>query len=147
MTSKFNYILIMIIVLGICVSAAAHGTGSDHTHKENENGIETAKVWLKLVDRKNYNASWQTAAAYFKSVVAQDQWETTITAVRQPLGPLLERRLFHDRYTATLPGMPDGEYLVLRFVTKYENKQSAVETVTVMKDDKDTWRVAGYFIK
>ena len=135
--------------LALCISgfALAHGTGSDHTHSENENGIETAKAWLKFVDAQQYNASWQTAAKVFKAAVTKDQWEKTIKTVRDPLGELLERRLFHDRFTSTLPGMPDGEYLVLRFVAAYQHKQSAVETVTLTKDDHDTWRVAGYFIK
>ena len=139
--------IVLSLILLLAVQGLAHGTGSDHTHPENEDGIETAKVWLEFVDSQRYTASWQTAAPVFKAAVTKDQWEKTIKTVRDPLGALLERRLFHDRFTSTLPGMPDGEYLVLRFVTAFQHKQSAVETVSLMKDDHDTWRVAGYFIK
>ncbi len=141
------FIVTAFIVLGLAGVATAHGTDSDHTHPENENGIEMAKVWLKLLDTQKYNTSWQTASPVFKAAVTAVQWEKTIKSVRQPLGGLIERHLFHDQFTATLPGMPDGKYLVLRFVSKYQHKQSAVETVTLMKDDSDTWQVAGYFIK
>ena len=133
--------------LAFATGSLAHGIGSDHTHTDNEPGIETAQVWLELVDLKKYAASWQTAAPVFKTAITSEQWEATVKNVREPLGDLIKRSLYHDRFTTTMAGMPDGEYLILRFVTRYANKQSAVETVTVMKDETDTWRVAGYFIK
>ena len=143
-----KHIIICLLLSLICAAGGfSHGTGSDHDHPKNDQGIETARIWLKLVDDRRYNVSWQTAAPVFKAAVTADQWEKSIAEVRKPLGALIERHLFHDKLTTTLPGMPDGEYLVLRFVTKYQHKQGSVETVTVMKDDNDTWRVAGYFIK
>ncbi len=146
---KITKTLLMItgIILLTSLQSMAHGTGSDHTHTQNENGIESAKIWLNLIDTRKYNVSWQTAAPVFKTSITALQWEKAITNMRNPLGNLIERNLFHDQYTTTLPGMPDGEYIILRFVTKYKNKQSAVETVTLMKDQTANWRVAGYFIK
>lgn len=114
---------------------------------EKEAGIDTATRWLKLTDAKDYNASWQSAAQMFKSAVTADQWATTITSARDPLGKVVSRDLFHDQLTATLPGMPDGRYLVLRYVTRFANKAHAVESITLMKESDGTWRVAGYFIK
>jgi len=144
--------IIMIIAL-VCLFTFvstpvvfAHGDGS-HTHPENEIGIDTAALWLKLVDTKKYIASWQTAASVFKSAVTAEQWAKAAASAREPLGGLVSRKLFHDQLTSTLPGMPDGLYLVLRFVTRFENKVHAVESVTLMKDIHGTWRVAGYFIK
>jgi len=37
--------------------------------------------------------------------------------------------------------------VVFQFSTSFENKASAVETVTAMKGEDETWRVAGYYIK
>ena len=45
------------------------------------------------------------------------------------------------------PGAPDGEYLVIRFAASFEKKQSAIETVTPIKDADGIWRVCGYFIQ
>jgi hypothetical protein len=50
-------------------------------------------------------------------------------------------------YQTSLPGAFDGEYVVIQFETSFENKKSAVETVTPMKDKDGRWRVSGYFIK
>lgn len=50
-------------------------------------------------------------------------------------------------YSTTLPGAPDGEYVVILYDTSFENKKSAVETVTQMIDKDGNWHVAGYYIK
>jgi hypothetical protein len=50
-------------------------------------------------------------------------------------------------YATSLPGAPDGEYVVIQFETSFENKNDAVETVTPMKDEDGKWRVSGYFIR
>lgn len=71
----------------------------------------------------------------------------SMTAVRSPLGQLNSRETESSTYALTLPGAPDGEYVDFQFNTSFGNKASAVETVTAMKDDDDTWRVAGYYIK
>jgi len=57
------------------------------------------------------------------------------------------RELGSAKYSTTLPGAPDGEWVVLKLNTTFENKAVAVETVTVMRDLDGKWRVAGYFIR
>ena len=66
---------------------------------------------------------------------------------RVPLGRLELRILKSSKYTQTMPGAPDGEYVILQFETTFEKKKAAIETVTPMKDKDGKWRVAGYFIK
>jgi hypothetical protein len=36
---------------------------------------------------------------------------------------------------------------VIQFATSFENKKTAVETVTPMRDGDGAWRVSGYFIR
>ncbi|CCK81269.1 DUF4019 domain-containing protein [Desulfobacula toluolica] len=140
-----------LIVLSILISLVffkvgfAQGTKGDDA--ENEDGIISAQNWMALVDNKNYFESWETAARIFKSSVSAHKWEKIVTKVRDPLGNLISRDLFHDQLTASLPGMPDGQYLILRYVSKFANKAKSVESVTVMIDTDGKWRVAGYFIK
>ena len=59
----------------------------------------------------------------------------------------MSRQVISTKYATSLPGAPDGEYVVIQFKTSFENKASAVETVTPMKDPDGEWRVGGYFIK
>jgi len=68
-------------------------------------------------------------------------------ASRDPLGAMVSRKLKSATYAKTLPGAPDGEYVVIQYETSFEHKQSAVETITPMLDKDGKWRVSGYFIK
>jgi hypothetical protein len=66
---------------------------------------------------------------------------------RKPLGMALTREIISKQYMTSLPGAPDGEYVVIQHSTSFENKKSTVETVTPMLDKDNIWRVSGYFIK
>jgi hypothetical protein len=67
--------------------------------------------------------------------------------VRKPLSKLVSRKIKRKTYTTSLPGAPDGEYVVIQFETSSENKKSAVETFIPMLDKYGNWRVSGYYIK
>jgi hypothetical protein len=108
---------------------------------------EAAEPWLALVDASKYLQSWNAAASFFKQQVKSEQWESAVKSVREPLGKLESRKLTRAQYTRTIPGAPDGEYVILQFETSFAKKKLAIETVTPMKDQDGQWRVAGYFIK
>lgn len=112
-----------------------------------KSAVSAAEKWLGIVDEGKYVESWKEAAEYFRNAVKQDQWEQTAQATRQPLGKLVSRKVSSTSYKTSLPGAPDGEYFVIQFATSFENKKSAVETVTPMKDKDGKWKVSGYFIK
>ena len=106
-----------------------------------------AEQWLALVDQGQYAESWGTAASYFKNAVPEMQWVQSMKGARQPLGKMISRRLKSATFTTSLPGAPDGQYVVIQYATSFENKASAVETVTPMRGPDKQWRVSGYFIK
>ncbi|MCI0409445.1 MAG: DUF4019 domain-containing protein, partial [Acidobacteria bacterium] len=91
--------------------------------------------------------SWDEAAQLFKGAVTKDKWKETLAAVRNPLGRLVSRKPKSRQYAETLPGAPDGKYVVIQYDASFENKKTAVETVTPMLDGDGKWRVSGYFIK
>jgi len=106
-----------------------------------------AEQWLSLVDQGKYEESWADAAGYFQAAVPREKWVQSMNSFRKPLGKLLERKLKSSRFTASVPGAPDGKYVVIQFETSFENKKSAIETVTPMLDKDGQWRVSGYYIK
>ena len=107
----------------------------------------SAAQWLALVDAGNYAASWNEAAQLFKTKVSKEQWSQMAESARGPLGKLNSRALKSSAYTTTLPGAPDGQYVVIQYDSSFEHKKSAVETVTPMLDKDGQWRVSGYFIR
>jgi hypothetical protein len=108
---------------------------------------QSSDGWLALVDSGKYADSWQEASQLFKAAVTKEQWQNTLRASRDPLGKMLSRKLKSAAYTKTLPGAPDGEYVVIQYASSFEHKQSAVETVSPMFDKDGKWRVSGYYIK
>jgi hypothetical protein len=137
---------IFAIIAWLIVSAALCQPLLADQSKE-ESAVSAAQAWLALVDAGKYQESWQQAAEFFKNAVSQSQWESSMLAYRKPLGNVLSRELIFKKYTNTLPGAPDGEYVVIQYKTSFENKASAVETVTPMLDTDGIWRVSGYYIK
>lgn len=115
--------------------------------KPEEEAQKAAEQWLSLIDAGRFAESWQAAAAYFKTAVSQEQWGNSLEAFRKPLGALVSRKLKSANYAKSLPGAPDGEYVVLQFDTSFANKKTAVETVTPMLEKDGQWKVSGYFIK
>jgi hypothetical protein len=106
-----------------------------------------AKSWLALVDDGKYEDSWKATSSYFKNAVTKEQWVNSMNAYRKPLGNIMIRKVESKHYTTSLPGAPDGEYVVIQCKTSFTNKKSSVETITPMKDKDGKWRVSGYYIK
>ncbi|MCG2721717.1 MAG: DUF4019 domain-containing protein [Thermodesulfovibrionales bacterium] len=131
------YLAAVVFLSGVCIAGGA----------KEEKAVKAADAWLKLVDDGKYNESWETAAQYFKNSLTSAQWEQAVSPVRQPLGKVRKRTVKSKEYRTALPGAPDGEYVVIQYATSFENKNSAVETVTPMLDKDGTWRVSGYYIK
>jgi hypothetical protein len=106
-----------------------------------------ADAWLALVDKGSYGDSWEQAATVFKTAVRKDDWNRAVATARGPLGKVISRKLKSRRYTERLPGAPDGKYVVIQYDTVFEQKSSAIETITPMADSDGTWRVSGYFVR
>jgi hypothetical protein len=106
-----------------------------------------AETWLALVDEGRYSESWKEASEYLRNAVSEEQWRQSLGAVRTPLGKVLSRKRSSATFATTLPGAPDGQYVVIQYETSFENKRSAVETVTPMREPDGRWRASGYYIK
>ncbi|HET7754320.1 MAG TPA: DUF4019 domain-containing protein [Anaeromyxobacteraceae bacterium] len=134
--------LVAIAWLGAANPADAKPSQADVQQAE-----ETARAWLGLVDDGRYAESWTDAAALFRQSVRMDQWVQQISTVRAPFGKVLKRQFRSATPRTSLPGAPDGEYVVLQYDTDFEHKKAAVETVTPMRDPDGRWRVSGYFVR
>ena len=121
--------------------------GAQAQQKPEQIAQQSSDAWLALVDSGKYAESWDEAAQSFRAAVTKDQWQTALGQVRTPQGKVVSRKLKSATYTKTLPGAPDGEYVVILYDTNFEHKPAAVETAVPMLDKDGKWRISGYFIK
>ena len=137
---RVSWVLTLTLLLTVGAVAQAQ-------QKPEQLAQQSSDAWLTTVDSGKYADSWQDASSLFKAHVSKEQWQSMVGPVRDPLGRVLSRKVMSASYTKTLPGAPDGEYVVVKYDTSFEHKQSAVETVTPTLDKDGKWRVSGYFIK
>ncbi len=137
----------VVTVLAVAACALACSTAWAQHEEQKTKAVEAAKAWLALVDAGKFAESWDAAGTIFRGAVAKDQWVKMLQANRTPLGKVVSRALKSKQYATSLPGAPDGQYVVTQFDTSFENKKVSVETVTQVLEKDGGWRVVGYFIK
>jgi len=132
-----------LVVVMVCLMSAALVAQSSSTAAAQR----AAEEWVGLVDKGDYAASYDEASSMFKAAVSKGDWVKKVKAVRDPFGDVVSRKVQSADYTTSLPGAPDGRYVVLKFDTSYQNKKAAVETAVLTLDKDGLWRVSGYFIR
>jgi hypothetical protein len=142
-TMRRNFMIGIAMAVAVFIAGVSVAADTDREKA----AVNAAEKWVALVDAGEYTASWKEAAEYFRAAVSSGQWVQAIEAVRGPLGKVVSRKVKSRTYHTSLPGAPDGEYVVVQFDTSFRNKKSAIETVTPMRDKDGRWRVSGYFIK
>lgn len=142
---KKSILISIILLLMISINYGQQITTK--TDSTEQAAIKATNTWLKLVDDGKYGESWNEGATLFKSVVTKEKWEEALNSILPPFGANISRNVLSVQYKTSIPGAPDGEYVIIRYESKFENKEKAIETVTPMKDEDGSWRVSGYFIK
>ncbi len=128
------------------VATGLLAAGVTHAGSRESAAIEAANEWLALLDAGEFETSWQRSALLFQNAVSASQWEASVTAARRPFGKFTSREVLSATFKTSLPGAPDGQYVVIQYRSAFEKKQAAVETVTPMLEE-GVWKVSGYYIK
>jgi len=114
---------------------------------ELESAQESALSWLSLTDNGQFESSWNTASTFFQAANSESDLVQSLNAARSSFGALKTREIVAKTFSRTLPGAPNGRYVVFHFDTSFEKQATATETLSLIKDGDDVWRVAAYFIK
>jgi hypothetical protein len=133
-------LLVLVLVVAAISGAARAAEEPDRAAQA------AAERWLALVDAGQYAQSYDAAATTFKKALTKDQWVEAVGKARAPFGKLDSRRLLGAKHMTELPNAPKGEYDVIQYEAKFPG-QTAVETITPMKDADGSWRVSGYYIR
>ncbi len=104
--------------------------------------VAAALGWLALVDKGDWNASWEATGQSFKALNTAETWARVAREVQGPLGAVKARVLLSEE---TVPAPPYG-YQMVRFRTDYANKPGAIETLSLVREG-GSWRVVGVTVE
>jgi hypothetical protein len=113
---------------------------------ENKPATDAARQWVSLIDQGQYAESWEKASELFRESIAKPDWEESLKMVRAPLGAVVSREVKNTARVTSLPGAPEGFYVIAEFDTSFQNKAGAIETITMSRQD-NKWLVGGYYIR
>lgn len=140
----------------LALLAVAPGRAAEDSQQMASKGVDSqaakaqaqkvAQSWLELVDQGQYAKSWEEAAALLREEIPQGAWAKSVGGVRETVGKLKSRKLKSVKMATDMPGMPDGEYVVIEYETVFATRP-AFETITPMLDEDGIWRVSGYNVK
>ena len=120
--------------------------GDDPHIAEEQSAERQALGFLGYLDQGRFADSYAYTGMLIRAQLDRDSFSAQIQKTRAGTGPLQGRELIDASYTTTVPGAPEGQYVVLHYHASFANRQDTVETVT-LAFAKGYWRVSGYYIK
>lgn len=135
-----RYILCLLSVLLLLPVSFSFAVSDDKP------ATDSARQWVTLIDQRQYAESWEKASELFKESISRAEWVKSLEMVRAPLGDVVSRQVRNTARTTSLPGAPEGDYVIVEFDTSFQNKEGAIETVTMSRRD-NKWMVGGYYIR
>jgi hypothetical protein len=139
---KIATVVSIVILFTLTASLAKSAEGP-------EAAAESAAVeWLGLLDAKSYPQSWNEASTLFRERrISESRWKSTAVRRHGWLGVLKSRKLQSAAYELSVKGSPDGEYVIVHFLSVFASDiNRVIETVVAKKDADGMWRVADYYI-
>lgn len=140
-------ILNALAALALATAITALSALGDEEQLDTAPAMAAAQAWVALLDAERSGDSWDEAATFFRDSVPKVKWQTAYDAMRAPLGIVLARKMRSVTYAHVLPNAPPGDYVVIEYDTRFENRPQAIETVTPMREKDGSWKVAGYFVR
>jgi hypothetical protein len=130
--------MLLALVLAACDSPT--------TTLHEEVARNAAEQWLATSDGGDHAGAWETAAPLFRGGMRKEVWEANQKAFYDQLGTPDRRDLIAAKYTASVPGAPEGEYVLIQYRRPVRAGGPVVETLT-MKRFGEEWRTAAYYIQ
>lgn len=139
---RIHAILILSVIAIIVVPQIMNKPDKNKTAAS----INAAAEFLQMLDNGNYADSWQIADSYLQKNIPLKDWEAKLNKIRETVGTASERNLKDASFTAPAEELPDSEFIMLEYETRFKLKKMD-EVVTVVQGKDNRWRVVGYFIR
>jgi hypothetical protein len=123
----------------------AHAQADPHQAEE-QAAQRQALGFLGYLDQGRFADSYDYTGMLIRTSLDRETFAQKLESARSGTGPLVSRNLIDASYATTVPGAPEGQYVILHYATSFANRQDTLETVT-LAFAKSYWRVSGYYIK
>ena len=132
----------LLVGLGLALAAC-----SESNPEAERSAYEATKPWIALMDKGDYEKSWDEAAPWFRDTVgSRDMWIAKAHETRDPLGEMKFRELKTTTYATNPIGAPDGEYTIVVYSSSWD-AGNIFETVSMQRQADGSWGVVGYHVK
>jgi len=105
----------------------------------------TAEKWLAKADGGDHAGTWDMTTPEFRVQIRKEDWKARQETFYQQLGRPTRRELIAAKYTTSVPGVPEGEYVLIQYRRPVSAGGPVLETIT-MRRAGDQWQTAGYWI-
>lgn len=140
---KMNRRLSVVFLVSLFLRLATSGRAGETT----ADAQKVTEAWLGLIDGGKLDDSWTQAHSMFREKVPQADWVKAISDLQGRVGKMKSRKLRVAQATKSLPGAPDGDYVVLIYDSSYENLPEAMDQLVAAKDKDGAWHVSGYSVR
>ncbi|RVT93923.1 helix-turn-helix domain-containing protein [Sphingomonas crocodyli] len=111
------------------------------TQAPNAEVVETARQWLTLLDQGRWDESYRKTGSQFRKQNTLQMWTDASEQARVPLGAVISRTFVSQQ---DLPAPPNG-YQVVKFRTRFANRDETVETVSLERENGG-WQIVAVII-
>lgn len=105
---------------------------------------DAAYEFFTLIDAGKFEQARKEGSELLKKKVTLNDWIKQLTNVSEARGAALDRQKTAAVYTTMAVDSPDGEYVIISFISQYEHRKNEEESVVVMIDKNRGWRIAAY---
>src|SRR3546814_20946287 len=100
--------------------------------------VAAARDWLALVDKSDWNASWEATGQSFKALNTAATWSRVAQLVQGPPGAVTALVLLREEMVHA----PPYGYQLVKFRNDYQNKAGADEQLSLAREG-GSWGVVG----
>lgn len=132
--------LFVFVALFVCVSVG-------YSVAEDTPSGREVEIFFELIDDDSYQQAWWEGSDLLHQLEPLDHWVSEQRVIRELFGELQERTVKGVASRSYMPGLPDGEYAILTFDVRYENKAKGLEILIFQKDAYGAWRIVSYRLR
>lgn len=142
---RWKHFAASLLLLALLSLGSAYGQADSHQPEE-QAAERQALGFLGYLDQGRFADSYAYTGMLIRSSLDRDSFAQKLENARNGVGAIVSRNLIDANYATSVPGAPEGQYVILHYATSYANRPDTVETLT-LAFAKGYWWVSGYYIK